>query len=446
MRLQELITELNSRFRQRNFFIVMGDIEILVFKNPQLLKKIDFEAGSKLLRIVVRDWVLYPRLIKSIINYEDCLNPLQQALIRSNIKLAESLLKNGVKPEGPEWFVDSLVKCLFWRKNIYVRKDMLVLFIKYGLDTGFKNFEGENLLNQFIRFVSQNDQDAVEIAEILIKSGNLVNEVDKDGGTPFLKSIDSGNLLLLSFLIENGAHVNHRPESGDIDLCPLIIAAQYNNKNLIELLIQKGADVNYKIDGWTALHEACCINSEQAISILLQKGANLNAEDNDGSTPFSLLDPERDYNYNICLKTIVKEFARLNFESLPISRENVELIQGNLKARKYFDLCTIELNKMSNTVFYASYSYNFVFKASKNNFRKLVHLTKNKEFVEKFKSNLKLFFNYKNDLQRIFNEAIRVKNELLIVEARLITIFENFFPVVVIKVLADNLSVKDLPL
>jgi hypothetical protein len=67
----------------------------------------------------------------------------------------------------------------------------------------------------------------------------------------------------------------------------LMIAAMTNQPDLVDLLIDRGADVNAKGTwGATALHMAALRGSADAVEALLHHSANVNAKsDNDNSTP-----------------------------------------------------------------------------------------------------------------------------------------------------------------
>ena len=70
---------------------------------------------------------------------------------------------------------------------------------------------------------------------------------------------------------------------------PLHMAAIGGNKDIAELLIAKGADVNTKDDkGMTPLHWSASTRVKEVTELLLAKGADFNAKDNNGKTPLDL--------------------------------------------------------------------------------------------------------------------------------------------------------------
>ena len=73
----------------------------------------------------------------------------------------------------------------------------------------------------------------------------------------------------------------------DADWTPLNTAAYEGHKEIVELLIAKGADVNAKgvLDGNTPLHWAAGAGTKEVTELLIAKGADVNAKDQDDETP-----------------------------------------------------------------------------------------------------------------------------------------------------------------
>jgi len=83
-------------------------------------------------------------------------------------------------------------------------------------------------------------------------------------------------------LIEGGADVSRRTSQGTT---PLSRAVGVGFKDIIELLIAKGADVNAKDNwNWTPLHSAV-YGHKDIVELLITEGANVNARDGGSRTP-----------------------------------------------------------------------------------------------------------------------------------------------------------------
>lgn len=85
-----------------------------------------------------------------------------------------------------------------------------------------------------------------------------------------------------TILEENPKFVNTKDESG---YTPLILAASAGNKDLCEMLIANGADLEAQGEKGAALHEAAIGNHKDIAELLVNKGANVNARDKSGVTP-----------------------------------------------------------------------------------------------------------------------------------------------------------------
>lgn len=386
------------------------------------------------------------------INENKVARSLRKAISQGCVQFVEYLFQNGVDLKHINSNEKPLEVWVFDCKNHSKLKNMLLLLLKYGLNTEFRsNFLNENLLHCYIRkkidyqytgdLDEDNDFETVEIAEILLNVGIPVNELDKLEYSPLHLAIELKDFNLVSYLIKRGADVN----AGCNGISPLILTVETHEVDLVELLLSNGAEVNAKIyDGKTALHIACFIFLNDAIKLLIQKGADINVEDNDGKTPFSQLFIEDKPDF-ICLKIMIEEISKLYSQNLPVSKKDLDLIQSNPNYQEYFEFCLAQLSEMTEIIFYPPYSYYSVLKMSKN-IKKLAKLTKNAEFVEKFESNLPKDVMYGDDLRMIFYEATQLRDQTLTVNTRLRTVLGDILPAVVMRKLVDNLSVEDLPL
>lgn len=92
--------------------------------------------------------------------------------------------------------------------------------------------------------------------------------------------------------IDNGVDPNFIDTSVKIasDELPLLsLAVQINDTELVKLLIDKGANVNWHdSQGWTPLLDACTYKLHEIAKILISKGANVNAKLNDGFSALML--------------------------------------------------------------------------------------------------------------------------------------------------------------
>ena len=146
-----------------------------------------------------------------------------------------------------------------------------------------------------------------EITDLLITAGAKVNAKDGDGDTPLDEAV-SEDEKETAYLLRNhgGKHgtIHSAVDGGDVKAVkeflaaaadvnakrygwtPLCEAAINGHKEITELLIANGADVNAKDDrGWTPLHLAGSGGQKEIAELLIANAADLNAKDSDGDTP-----------------------------------------------------------------------------------------------------------------------------------------------------------------
>ena len=120
-----------------------------------------------------------------------------------------------------------------------------------------------------------------EIVSLLCGSGFLINVVDESNRTPLLAAVAIHQRLL------------SQPDvHGTLDAIPGIQRFWANRgktvhmKEIVSLLIEKGADINITDSEYrTPLHQVCVDRNFEIVRHLLDNGANINAKDSDGMTP-----------------------------------------------------------------------------------------------------------------------------------------------------------------
>ena len=136
----------------------------------------------------------------------------------------------------------------------------------------------------------------IEAVRQHLASGTDVDaKSSRSGSTPLHFAANYGRKEIAELLISKGAEVNAKSNKGNTPLHNAALgggnqnAAHGGQKEIAELLIAKGADVNAKDDGGMApLHSAAQVwikvNTE-VIELLIAEGADVNAKDDDGTTP-----------------------------------------------------------------------------------------------------------------------------------------------------------------
>ena len=82
---------------------------------------------------------------------------------------------------------------------------------------------------------------------------------------PFCKAIMAGDLDTVKKLIELGADVNEK----SVGMTPAMFAARYNKPEILQVLIEDGADLKAKSDkGYTAKKYAEMSNASDALEVI----------------------------------------------------------------------------------------------------------------------------------------------------------------------------------
>jgi len=120
------------------------------------------------------------------------------------------------------------------------------------------------------------EEDNLEIAELLLKLGVSpeIENVHWDWRTCLIWACYKGYDDVVELLLNNGADPNYIKGSK----LPLMVATEYGYEDVVELLLNNGADPNIKINDWTSLMKASKYNRKKISEILLNNGADPNIQ------------------------------------------------------------------------------------------------------------------------------------------------------------------------
>lgn len=136
--------------------------------------------------------------------------------------------------------------------------------------------------DDYFEAVKRNDAKTVRS---LLQRGfdpNAIDEERSETGLMLALREDSMDVFRL-LLAARGTDFERRARNGDT---ALMIAAFRRNKEAVETLVAKGAEVNRP--GWTALHYAAAAGSNEIVAFLLEHHAYIDAESPNRTTPLMM--------------------------------------------------------------------------------------------------------------------------------------------------------------
>ena len=106
-------------------------------------------------------------------------------------------------------------------------------------------------------------------------------------GDNLFSATRSGDLEAIKKHLDNGSDVHKRDS---LKLTPVHWAAINGQTNALKLLIEKGGDINVKMDGMTPLHMASHLGRHETVGFLVNHGADVNVEDKEKQTALEQLE------------------------------------------------------------------------------------------------------------------------------------------------------------
>uniref|UniRef100_A0A7N6F6N4 Ankyrin 1, erythrocytic b n=1 Tax=Anabas testudineus TaxID=64144 RepID=A0A7N6F6N4_ANATE len=203
-------------------------------------------------------------------------SPLYMAAQENHLEVVKFLLENGANQSLPteDGFTPLAVALQQGHENV------VALLINYGT-------KGKVRLPA-LHIAARND-DTRTAAVLLQNDPNpdvLSKKTQETGFTPLHIAAHYENMSVAQLLLNRGANVNFTPKNG---ITPLHIASRRGNVMMVRLLLDRGAQIDAKTkDELTPLHCAARNGHVRIIEILLEHGAPIQAKTKNGLSPIHM--------------------------------------------------------------------------------------------------------------------------------------------------------------
>jgi ankyrin repeat protein len=127
--------------------------------------------------------------------------------------------------------------------------------------------------------------DVETVQQMLEQTPDLAHRFSQDGWTYLHQAAQLGRRDVADLLLQHGADVNARAHNG-LANTPILCAVIAQHTEIVALLLAHGADVNAPNSaGSTPLHKAAIGGNCSLLRLLLAHGAHVNARNTGGQTP-----------------------------------------------------------------------------------------------------------------------------------------------------------------
>ena len=153
---------------------------------------------------------------------------------------------------------------------------MLQKLLEFGADPNMKFQQDEN---EYVALHVALSKKNLDLVKALVEGGTELN--DTSMVLPLVQAIKEGDNDIINYLLDKGADVNARstveqePSNEIYEYPPILAAISKKNEVILKKLIQLGADTNASYQGYSALVMALK-STPDMVRVLCENGANVN--------------------------------------------------------------------------------------------------------------------------------------------------------------------------
>ncbi len=207
-------------------------------------------------------------------------NALMEAAFRDQDNTVKHLLKAGARMDMFET-KNGLTPLMIAAKG--ERPESVTAMLAAGADA--KVADKKRGLTALHHALASPKQLSAEIAAELLVSGAEPERKAKDGYTPLMSAVDSGQIAKLSLVLSERVKIDALADDGR---SALTIAAGNGHEKLVERLLKAGAKADGGSAKITALTQGLRASSDETVKFLLDAGADPNRHAADGRKPLML--------------------------------------------------------------------------------------------------------------------------------------------------------------